>query len=83
MVCLLNLKVLIHSLTRSFGIVYIVIGSKGAKGPDEWLPPAGQCGYVARFVRIMKLYGLKPALHESSWYKSFLADCRQKRVSLK
>lgn len=55
--------------------------SKGAKGPDEWLPPAGQCGYVARFVRIMKLYGLKPALNESSWYKSFLAGCRQKRVS--
>lgn len=23
--------------------------SKGAQGPDRWLPPAGQCGYAARF----------------------------------
>lgn len=55
--------------------------SKGAKGPDEWLPPAGQCGYVARFIRIMKLYSLTPSQNESSWYESFLAGCRQKRTS--
>lgn len=29
--------------------------SKGARGPDEWLPPANQCGYLARFIRIMRL----------------------------
>ena len=32
--------------------------SKGAKGPDEWLPPLGECGYVARFVRVVKSYYL-------------------------
>lgn len=55
--------------------------SKGAKGPGEWLPPAGQCGYVARFVRIIKLYDLAPTQNELSWYASFLDDCRKKRTS--
>ncbi len=32
--------------------------SKGARGPTEWLPPAGKCQYIARFLRITKLYGL-------------------------
>lgn len=32
---------------------------KGAKGPDEWLPPANQCEYVLRFIRIVKKYGLQ------------------------
>jgi hypothetical protein len=49
---------------------------KGAKGPEEWLPPAGQCGYVARFVRITKQYGLKPDLQEAGWMKSFVNGCR-------
>lgn len=33
---------------------------KGAKGPDEWLPLAGKCQYISRFIRIVKLYGLEP-----------------------
>ena len=37
---------------------------KGAKGPSEWLPPAGQCGYVARFVRIVKQYRVEPKTEE-------------------
>jgi hypothetical protein len=49
--------------------------SKGARSPDQWLPPAGQCGYVARFTRIVKLYGLKPKTTETEWMKSFLDDC--------
>lgn len=32
--------------------------SKGAKGPNEWLPPAGQCQYISRFLRLVKIYGL-------------------------
>jgi hypothetical protein len=32
---------------------------KGAKGPDQWLPPANQCQYVLRFTRVMKTYKLK------------------------
>lgn len=38
--------------------------SKGAKGPDEWLPPLGECGYVARFVRVVKSYYLQPTAPE-------------------
>lgn len=51
--------------------------SKGAQGPDEWLPPSGQCGYVARFTRIVKQYGLAPKSHETRWIKSFLDSCRR------
>lgn len=50
--------------------------SKGAKGPDEWLPPSGQCGYVARFVRVIRLYGLQPKKEELSWFQAFLEVCR-------
>ncbi|MBO6812122.1 MAG: HNH endonuclease [Marinobacter sp.] len=32
--------------------------SKGARGPMEWLPPAGQCQYISRFLRLVKIYGL-------------------------
>jgi hypothetical protein len=48
---------------------------KGARGPDEWLPPAGQCGYVARFFRIVKMYQLTLAAEETTWVRSFLANC--------
>jgi hypothetical protein len=51
-------------------------GPKGPKGPDQWLPPVGQCGYVARFVRIMKQYGLTPSVQETNWMQSYLDRCR-------
>jgi len=50
--------------------------SKGARGPDKWLPPAGQCGYVARFVRIVKVYRLEPRAAENEWMRAFLDRCR-------
>ena len=50
--------------------------SKGARGPDKWLPPSGKCGYVARFRRIVKQYDLQPSPGEASWIKSFLDRCR-------
>ena len=50
--------------------------SKGARGPNEWLPPSGQCGYVARFLRLVKQYDLKPSSPETMWIKSFLDSCR-------
>lgn len=50
--------------------------SKGALGPNDWLPPAGQCGYVARFTRIVKKYSLKPSQTESQSMRYFLANCR-------
>ena len=51
--------------------------SKGAQGPDEWLPPANQCGYVARFVRVVRLYDLQPSTQETSWCQAFLEECRK------
>jgi len=50
--------------------------SKSDQGPDQWLPPAGQCGYVARFYRIVKLYKLEPRPAENDWIRTFLSDCR-------
>jgi hypothetical protein len=50
--------------------------SKGARGPDEWLPPTSQCGYVARFVRIIKTYRLQPRPPENEWMRAFLNSCR-------
>jgi hypothetical protein len=47
---------------------------KGAKGPEGWLPPAGKCGYVSRFVRIVKVYGLEPSDRQLQRYKKQLAD---------
>jgi hypothetical protein len=32
--------------------------SKGARGPEDWLPPSGRCGYIARFSRLIKIYEL-------------------------
>jgi len=50
--------------------------SKGALGPDQWLPPTGQCGYVARFTRIVKQYELQPTKSEAKWLRDFLNTCR-------
>ncbi|WP_227499679.1 HNH endonuclease family protein [Marinobacter adhaerens] len=50
--------------------------SKGAKGPTEWLPPSGQCSYVARFSRITKKYQLEPRPSETVWIQDFLQRCR-------
>jgi hypothetical protein len=39
--------------------------SMGAKGPDEWLPPSAQCGYVSRFIRVVTMYDLQPSSSEA------------------
>jgi len=31
---------------------------KGAKGLDQWLPPAGKCQYASRFLRLSRIYNL-------------------------
>jgi hypothetical protein len=48
---------------------------KGAKGPNQWLPPSGQCQYVARFKRIVLIYRLELSHSESTWINTFLTDC--------
>ena len=50
--------------------------SKSDRGPDQWLPPAGQCGYAARFLRVVKLYRLTPKAKEANWIRTFLDNCR-------
>lgn len=49
--------------------------AKGAKGPDDWLPPKGQCQYVARFKRITMKYALDLTTAEQAWIDQFLARC--------
>lgn len=48
---------------------------KGAKGPNEWLPPTGQCQYVARFKRIVILYKLNLTPSEDKFIRDFLQHC--------
>ena len=50
--------------------------SKGARGPDEWLPPSGQCGYIARFVRIVRVYGLDMEADEERGIQELLGQCQ-------
>nr|WP_237133424.1 HNH endonuclease family protein [Pseudohongiella sp. O18] len=50
--------------------------AKGARGPDEWLPPSGQCGYVARFVRIVRVYGLDMEADEERGIQELLGQCQ-------
>lgn len=48
---------------------------KGAKGPDKWLPPSGQCQYVARFKRVVLIYKLELQPSEAKWIDKFLERC--------
>lgn len=47
---------------------------KGARGPGDWLPPAGRCQYVSRFMRIVKVYRLQLFPGEENRYRQLLAD---------
>lgn len=49
--------------------------SKGSRGPDEWLPPTSQCQYIARFMRIVRLYKLEPSIQELSDLNKMLVSC--------
>lgn len=49
--------------------------SKGGRGPDEWMPPAGRCQYVSRFVRLLIRYDLKPSDSEAQAFRGLLDAC--------
>lgn len=49
---------------------------KRARGPDEWLPPSGKCGYAARFVRIVRVYGLNMRAGEERSIEALLDRCQ-------
>lgn len=48
---------------------------KGAKGPDEWLPPANHCQYLARFYRVVLKYGLGLSADEKAFKRASLRQC--------
>ncbi|MFL1485473.1 HNH endonuclease family protein [Marinobacter sp. LN3S78] len=50
--------------------------SKGGRGPDEWMPPAGECQYISRFMRILIKYDLKPPESEARAFNRLLDTCR-------
>lgn len=50
--------------------------SKGAQGPDTWLPPAGACGYTARFKRLVSRYQLALTPPEQQAIDRIVRDCR-------
>ncbi|PKH86909.1 HNH endonuclease family protein [Colwellia sp. Bg11-28] len=41
---------------------------KGAKGLNAWLPPANQCQYISRFLRVYKTYNLTLSDKEKGSY---------------
>jgi len=47
---------------------------KGAKGPDQWLPPKNQCQYILRFARVSKRY----ALPLSETIQAQVTECLQR-----
>ena len=40
--------------------------AKGAKGPNEWLPPANQCEYTLRFLRVVRQFRLSQSASEQA-----------------
>ena len=65
-----------NDLTHLWPVEASLNRSKGAQGPDQWLPPTGQCGYVSRFVRTVKKYDLSFTASEYRWVNGFLSRCR-------
>jgi len=53
--------------------------AKSDKGLDEWLPLENRCGYIARFERIRKGYGLSLYPSEERVYERLVDNCKNKR----
>lgn len=48
--------------------------SKGAKGPDEWMPPANSCAYVRSWVQLKDKYELMMTVAEANrTYRTMVA----------
>ena len=50
---------------------------KSDKGLDEWLPLVNRCGYIARFERIRKGYGLSLYPKEEQVYGQLVDNCKR------
>lgn len=61
---------------RNILIVEASLNSKGARDIVDWLPPAGQCGYIARFVRLVRIYDLDIPATRRARYTELVNQCR-------
>lgn len=65
-----------NDLTNLLPVESALNREKGSKGPNEWLPPSGQCQYVARFKRMVITYKLHMTEAEKTWFDGFLSRCK-------
>lgn len=49
---------------------------KGAKDITQWLPPQNQCGYISRFMRVIKKYKFNPPAEKMVQFEALLHRCR-------
>jgi len=49
--------------------------SKGSRGPSEWLPETGRCGYVERWVSVKREWDLRMDGQERAAVDRLLEDC--------
>ncbi|AEY02974.1 hypothetical protein GU3_16344 (plasmid) [Oceanimonas sp. GK1] len=54
---------------------------KGAKGLDQWLPPANQCQYALRFMRVLKTYDLELKPQEKTRYADIMSGACSRSVA--
>lgn len=72
-----ELKVQFYNDPRNLVVMESGLNSaKGPRGPTEWMPPAAECQYLARFARIVRIYELKLARSEASEIRNMLSECR-------
>lgn len=55
---------------------------KGAKGLDQWLPPANQCQYALRFMRVSKTYKLELTPQENTRYTGIVKNACSRSVAM-
>jgi hypothetical protein len=55
---------------------------KGAKGLDQWLPPANQCQYALRFMRVLKTYKLELKPQENTRYIGIVKNVCSSTVAM-
>jgi hypothetical protein len=48
---------------------------KGSRGPEGWLPDAGLCGFIARWVMVKKKWNLKIHLREQGTVDRLTKSC--------
>lgn len=48
---------------------------KSSHGPDRWLPPHDQCGFVRRYVDVKHIYSLSLTQDQQRAVDSVLANC--------